>query len=427
MRYRNRIKLAPGLNINLSKSGISSTVGPRGANINVGKDGAYLNTGIPGTGLYDRKKISGSKRKTSSPSGKSSDKRVGVQLDLNEVYEPVIQIFDENGRNITNDNLINKIKRTTEYKENLKTIYKKYLGKIQEETYEFTELHKRIVIPVKEEDIRKELDKLKPKVYSKKKFQQKEPTREDVEEELSKEANQKFQSILFWKNKKNRQAFIAENLSNKYMIIWESWKNEKTLFKSTESEKEREQNAEFQKDYEIKKKLLKGNLEGTSEAVLMNFETILNEIKVRPEFSLDFEYDEKHKHFHIDLDLPEIEHLPKETGIILKSGKLSVKSKTQKILNEEYAYCITGLALLIGGVAFMSGVGVEKVTIAGYSQRTDKKDGIEKDDYLFSVEFDREKFSSINFEKIEPLETFKLFPHKISISKTFEFTPIDLS
>ncbi|MGY0407911.1 MAG: DUF4236 domain-containing protein [Polaribacter sp.] len=45
MRYR--IKLAPDLNINLSKSRISTTLGPKGASVNIGKTGAYLNTGIP--------------------------------------------------------------------------------------------------------------------------------------------------------------------------------------------------------------------------------------------------------------------------------------------------------------------------------------------------------------------------------------------
>ncbi len=54
----------PGVHINLSKSGISSTIGPRGANINVGQRGTYLNTGIPGTGLSQRTKIGNRKPAT---------------------------------------------------------------------------------------------------------------------------------------------------------------------------------------------------------------------------------------------------------------------------------------------------------------------------------------------------------------------------
>lgn len=426
MRYRNRIKLAPGVNINLSKSGISTTVGPRGANINIGKKGSYLNTGIPGTGLYNRNKISGSNGRSVSNKN-SSTTQVGVQLDLNEDYDPVIQILNETGQNITSDTLINKIKRTPEYKENLKNIYKKYHDLIQNETREFTEIHKQVITPIKKEVVEKELEKLKPEIYSRQRFKKNKPLLQDVEKELLKEAKEKYNSILFWKNGKNRKIYVSENIESKYNNRLKSWENEKIFFESKESEKEGKQKKEFQKDFELKKRLLEGNLEGTSEAVLMNFETILNEINIEPEFFLDFEYDENQKHFHIDLDLPEIEHLPSETACILKSGKLSVRNQPQKILKENYANCITGLGLLIGGIAFMSGVGVKKVSISGYSQRVDKKDGIEKKDYLYTVDFDREQFSNINFESIEPLETFKLFPHKMSISKTFEFIPVEMN
>lgn len=55
---RKRIKIAPGISINLSKSGVSATVGVKGASVNIGKKGTYLNAGIPGTGITSRTKIS---------------------------------------------------------------------------------------------------------------------------------------------------------------------------------------------------------------------------------------------------------------------------------------------------------------------------------------------------------------------------------
>jgi len=59
MRLRKSIKIAPGVKVNLSKSGVSGTLGGKGASVNVGKNGAFLNTSIPGTGIYNRQKISG--------------------------------------------------------------------------------------------------------------------------------------------------------------------------------------------------------------------------------------------------------------------------------------------------------------------------------------------------------------------------------
>lgn len=57
--YRKRIKIFPGVRLNVSKKGISTSFGMRGVSITNGKNGTYLNTSIPGTGIYNRKKLSG--------------------------------------------------------------------------------------------------------------------------------------------------------------------------------------------------------------------------------------------------------------------------------------------------------------------------------------------------------------------------------
>ncbi|MBR0513622.1 MAG: DUF4236 domain-containing protein [Clostridia bacterium] len=46
MRFRRSVKIMPGVRINFSKSGMSTTIGPKGASVNIGKKGTYLNTGI---------------------------------------------------------------------------------------------------------------------------------------------------------------------------------------------------------------------------------------------------------------------------------------------------------------------------------------------------------------------------------------------
>lgn len=62
--FRKRIKAMPGLWLNFSKSGISTTIGAKGASINIGKRGVYGNIGVPGTGIYKREKISGKTKQT---------------------------------------------------------------------------------------------------------------------------------------------------------------------------------------------------------------------------------------------------------------------------------------------------------------------------------------------------------------------------
>ena len=52
LRFFRRIRIAPGVSVNLSKSGASFSVGPRGAKVTVGPKGIRRTVGIPGTGVY---------------------------------------------------------------------------------------------------------------------------------------------------------------------------------------------------------------------------------------------------------------------------------------------------------------------------------------------------------------------------------------
>jgi len=59
LRFWQRIPIIPGfLYLNISKTGISFSFGPRGAKLTVGKDGARGTLGLPGTGLSVSKKLS---------------------------------------------------------------------------------------------------------------------------------------------------------------------------------------------------------------------------------------------------------------------------------------------------------------------------------------------------------------------------------
>lgn len=59
--YRKRLKIIPGVHLNFSKNGVSATIGVRGMSVTYGNRGTYANIGIPGTGIYNRFKISDNK------------------------------------------------------------------------------------------------------------------------------------------------------------------------------------------------------------------------------------------------------------------------------------------------------------------------------------------------------------------------------
>lgn len=65
LRFWRRIKVAPGLTLNLSKSGGSLSFGPRGAKYTVGPRGRRVTVGLPGTGLFYTTYSTGSSRRGS--------------------------------------------------------------------------------------------------------------------------------------------------------------------------------------------------------------------------------------------------------------------------------------------------------------------------------------------------------------------------
>ena len=56
-RFLRRFKIAPGLTLNLSKSGVSFSMGVKGAKYTVGSRGQHISLGIPGSGLFFTRKI----------------------------------------------------------------------------------------------------------------------------------------------------------------------------------------------------------------------------------------------------------------------------------------------------------------------------------------------------------------------------------
>lgn len=64
-RFRKSIRLLPGVRLNLSKSGVSTSIGRRGATVNLSERGARGTVGLPGTGLSYSQDLTNSGRRSS--------------------------------------------------------------------------------------------------------------------------------------------------------------------------------------------------------------------------------------------------------------------------------------------------------------------------------------------------------------------------
>lgn len=52
LRFWRRLRVLPGVTVNVSKSGASLSLGPRGSKVTIGRKGVRRTVGLPGTGLF---------------------------------------------------------------------------------------------------------------------------------------------------------------------------------------------------------------------------------------------------------------------------------------------------------------------------------------------------------------------------------------
>jgi Protein of unknown function (DUF4236) len=84
-RFSRRIKIAPGIRVNIGLKGASVSVGPRGASNTAGRNGIYANAGIPGTGLSYREWLDKPKKLTypSKPAKPALPDNIVITFDEN--------------------------------------------------------------------------------------------------------------------------------------------------------------------------------------------------------------------------------------------------------------------------------------------------------------------------------------------------------
>ena len=73
LRFRKSISIAPGVKLNLSKSGVGISTGVKGLRVGVNSRGTYGSVGIPGTGIHYRTSLSNTTKSNSRQSVTTSE------------------------------------------------------------------------------------------------------------------------------------------------------------------------------------------------------------------------------------------------------------------------------------------------------------------------------------------------------------------
>lgn len=420
MRFRKSVTLMKGVKLNASKTGVSFTVGGKGISLNVGKKGVFLNTSIPGTGLYDRKRIDtlvteklgiGKKKKAAAKENKVPD----FTMTLNENGEVVIE--NESGRTINNETTLRSIRQTEEYKETYAELMAAYLKQINAATEAFTHIYK-LAADVSATGAHRAGSVAVPKGQV---FEEPKPTRESILPALEAEAEKEAERFPFYSRKLKKRQYVQQQMEVFYARALDEWEARKNAFEGENNDLSLSLPLSASAEQAI-----------TPDYIEQQINSWLATLELPVDFSLQYDYDENSGVLWVDLDLPEIEDIPTEKAVEYKSGEVKAKDKSQKELRQDYVTCVFGLAVFFASYLFCLSPHIGQQVISGYTQRRNERSGETEDNYIYSIVFDRDAFEKGNHKKSEPFSFCNGFRNRINLLATSElktiepYTPADL-
>ncbi|ADU30019.1 DUF4236 domain-containing protein [Evansella cellulosilytica] len=408
-RFQKRVRVAPGVRLNFSKRGVSTSVGPRGSSLTLGKRGIYGNAGIPGTGLSYRTRIdkrnhsTRSERKMKHPNATSpTTNEENIQLQWNDSIGD-FSFSTADGRSLTN---VEEKNVRSVYKNDLMRMYQEKADEINKRTDRLLHLHHQLFHPTTD------IIAL---------------SMSNIQDNISHPPNQKVIYHEVMTNMKQNLTFLE-----KILLIFPKRKKEheaivmaevEKLFQEEMSEYEENKKA-YNEEKEYRNKLATKVKNGDVHAMEDWISLFLDELDFPLETDVDFQLINKDTVF-LDINLPTMEEIPVKKASILKTGRLKVQEKTQREHREHYAILIGATALYLASFFFGYLPSLKTVYVSGYNQAIDESTGLDHDRYIYSIKVDRKTFYSLNMSKVHPIKAFDNFEPRLKVTKTFIFKEIE--
>ena len=423
LRFRRSVKICKGVRLNFNKNSWGMSVGGRGYGYSFNSKGRQTkHIGIPGTGL-SYVTSSSSKSSYSKSRAKSQPTIVQTTIRLHMDDDGNMTYFYPNGTQITDQSLINKIKRTDEFKAEKDRMQREHNQEMLDKVIEHNKTNNDLIninklCPEKiliEQDYIDELNNLKVDEYQKRELDIPMPTEESVKADLLKIATKEIKSMAVWSLKKKREEYVNNKFDEIYKIRYDYWLKQKKEFDENEKELEVENNKKFKEEFEKTKEYLKNIIAGDEECVCNDIDLWFSELEMPFECNISYDYRKNENLLLIDLDLPEIEDFPNQKAVQLANGNMKLKDKTQTELYCDYKNYVFGLALFVVGHIFNISPKIHKIIISAYTQRRDKKGQI-NDDYVYSIKFVRDKLSEMDLIKGDSFNMCMNFENRCNVN-----------
>lgn len=387
VRFRKSIKLAPGIRMNLSGSGVGWTLGPRGSSIGISKRGTRLNSNF--MGFSSSQKLTGPKKSSRPAIDSKSQTLISLTCEVDD--EGNLSFRDANGDELP-EHVIDAAK-----KQNREVILS-FIQRKCDDINNGIELLSNIHLDT-------------PNCLSRPTFT---PMAFDEPEPIQRSPKKPSLWDRLFKKRMQRITDQNAHLHAAFQVELYDWQQRKVL---------------FYQQAEIHKHIIEKGIYNNTADMEIWLEDVLQGIIWPRETLASFEITESGDSVLFDVDFPELEHMPRNTATVPVRGlKLAVKPMSPTAIQKLYMAHIHGVAFRIIGETFAALPLANTVILSGYSQRPNKATGRVGDEYLLSVRVTRSEWMKIAFDQlahIDVVASLEQFELRRQMSKTGIFKSIE--
>lgn len=317
-----------------------------------------------------------------------------VQVDSLGNYEVMV-----NGSRFSTQE--NSAKRDAAYKPAVGDISIKMVSAFEKRDAEFTAMHKKAARMQKLSERQKKIDALSPQQYERESFPLSRPRREDVRRELESEAETSI--VALYEDKRNeRAAFVNEHEKDAMAARFRAYEEVQVFFNDLQDDKEARANIIFQKEYERQRKEIEDYINGESSVTERNIRMILGELSLPYRIGISCDYNVTLGLLNTEIELQNDLNLPTNKTNILASGKISVKDKLVKEMEQFKTETIVSMIYYVAASLFNAAINIRTQRVSVWLEG--KREG------LIWIQFDRNSFSKLSMRTVNPMLNYYDWP-----------------
>lgn len=280
-------------------------------------------------------------------------------------------------------------RRTDEYGKAFRKVTADMVNAYDEANRGFTFMHLKMPKVETRSSYEQQLASLAPKKYTRQTFAMPMPTKADVEDDL----RQEMLTLNPASTSAQQAAYVKQHINALVENRQQAWIEARDLFDKMENVREEQENAKLRAEYKTLYEKKKAALNGDAQDVFDAMIALPTQAQIPFVVNLEFEYNKEKGLLTANAIVEDGLGVPQRKATVLPSGKLSIKDKLVREVNDDVTHCTLSLTYLLAATLFNVSCNIKTLRLSLFNWRQANP--------LLFVEFDRDSFSKINPKQVD--------------------------